>query len=258
MAAAELAAWLDSYGVVLRDSLRVAASQGYRLARANTASGELDPRAFTDSARRHLRKYLRDIGLQLDGLSLHYAGAGLADAATAAERLARLKGTLELCAALDVRHAGVSLGGFDDPRSAGLAREMVGEVADLADRIGVRTAILVPAGAWESAGAHVRRLGCPALRLAVDTAALPSADALAAAADLLGDVHLRDVRPVGERVEEVPFGQGVVDFRALLAQVAAGPTDARLIVRHDGAGGVDALRQGREYMESMIGRPERR
>ena len=64
--------------------------------------------------------------------------------------------------------------------------------------------------------------------------------------------------PVGERVEEVPFGQGVVDFRALLAQVAAGPTDARLIVRHDGAGGVDALRQGREYMESLVGRPKRR
>jgi len=255
MATTRLSAWLDSYGEDLRASLRRAQGQGYRSVEANAAGAELDPRAFSHSARRHLRKHLQDLGLQLGGLWLEYPGLGVADPAHADQRVPMLKPLFELSADLGVRQVGIGLSGFEDPQTSSLAREILAMIGDWADRCGVDATISDALDLPTVGAESVRVLGCPNLRVAVDTGRLGGqSKVVQSIADLAGAVHLRDVRGRGERIEEVPFGQGNVDFELLLAQIGTCEHDPSLIVRHNGHGGVDALRQGREYIESLIGR----
>lgn len=249
-----LAAWLDSYRLGLRESLLVASEQGYRLVQAGTYRGELNPAELSASGRRHLRKVLRDLGLGLDALGLEHPGAGLCDPGRAEERVAQFRETLTLCKDLGVSRAAVRLSGFDDAGTHDLARELLAVTAELADRYGIQTTIHDPAAQPEQLFQRLREVGCPLLRVGLDTATLPDANELAAAAPLVGTIHLRDVRRAGGQTEEVPFGRGDVDFPALLSQLAAAEVDPSLALRHNGPGGVDALRQGREYIGSLLGR----
>jgi len=66
----------------------------------------------------------------------------------------------------------------------------------------------------------------------------------------IGTAYLRDVQHRGGQLVEVPCGQGVVDFAAILG----GAGDAVLVIRRDAGAGIDALRPGREYIESLCGR----
>lgn len=255
MAAPPLAAWLDSYRLDLRAALECAAAQGFRHVHADTARGVLRPAELSGTGRRHLRRFLADLGLVLDGLALDHPGAGLADPARAEQRVAELRQMLALCTDLGVRRASVSLSGLDAERTAPLARELLALVADEADRHGVATAVFDPAGAPGLRAAELRRLGCPQLQVGLDTAAPGvTAEELPQYVPLVGAVHLRDVRRRAGQVEEVAFGAGEVDFAALLAQLQAGAPEAALVLRRDTPAGVDALRQGRDYIRSLVGR----
>lgn len=248
-----LAAWLGAYRLNLRESLQTAAGQGYRLVHAPTTTGDLNPREFADSARRHLRKYLQDLGLRLDGLAVLHPGLGLADPASADVRVSELRDALALAADLGVHRTTVRVGGLDDPRTRPLAEEMFGVVADLSERFGIATAVSSTADSPADVAVRVRALGTPRVGLAVDTAQLPAGGASADWVDLLALAYLRDGRRGPTAFEETPLGQGDVDFAALLAQFEAAPHAPALVVRHDGPGGVDALRRGREYMRSLVG-----
>lgn len=246
-----LAVWLDSYGVALRPALQQATEGGFHRVHA-TALRDLDAREFTRSARRHLGRHLRDLGLQLGSLTLDFSGRGLAEPDQAADRVERLAPTLELCRDLGVAQAGVTLAGFHDDRAGPLALELLEVVADVADRFGVPVAVRDPTGALNRDPAPLRALRCPQLLLAADTAAMPRTTEVADSLDLVATAYLRDIRQHGTRHEEVPYGQGDVDFPAWLAGLATLPRRPELVVRRDAGAGVDALRQGREYIESLM------
>lgn len=253
-APAPLAAWLDSYRADLRSALDRARHDRFTLVSANAAGGLLDPTDLSDSARRHLARHVRGLGLSLDALGAEFPGAGLAEPRTADQRLHRFRTTLELCRVLGVERASVNLSGLGDPAGGGLAAEMLGQVADLADRLAVRVAVRAAPGELAAAAASVRRLNCPRLGLGLDSAA---GDATAgdarALSGLIGAVHLRDVRRVGDGLEEVAFGRGDVDFVALLARLAECDYAGSFLIRRDAASApVDALRQGREYVASLL------
>lgn len=253
VATERLAVWLDSYRAGLRHALQQSADDGFHHVQANTVGTELNPRDLTHSARRHLRRHLDGLGLQLGTLAADYPGLGLADAARVEQRMDHLRNTLTLCADLQVRRISVSLGGFGDPRGATLSREVLAAVAETAGRYGIQASIHDAVDAPEVIAAEVRRLRCPHLRVTLDTLELPlRSEVVASAGDLVGHVYLRDVRRRGEGREEVDYGRGEVDFAELLAQLAAGAGDAALVIRRDRAVGIDALRAGREYMGSLI------
>jgi|GEM_PF-7108194 len=254
MPALPLAAWLDSYHTDLRTALDCAAEQEFRYVQANAARDEFDPRAWPPSARRHLRRYLRDRGLTLQGLTLEFPGAGLADPRAADARVARLRATLEMCADLGVRRAGVTLGGRSDPATADLARELLGVVAAEADRVGVLTTVSDPADPGDLPSV-VRATGAPLLRAGFDTAVHPAGGRSVSDLAAAGDVFLRDGRRRPHGFEETEFGAGDVDFARWLADVATAAPDAGLVLRRDTPGRVDALRKGRVYMEALLGRP---
>lgn len=243
-----LVAALDAYALPLRAALERGASQGFRRVELSALAPELDPGACGESARRHLRKFLADLGLEPAGLSLRFPGAGLADPASAEQRLDRLRAALELASSLGARQASVTLSGFDDARSAGLAEEALRATAELADRVGTPVCVLDPRAPLDQCAQRVRACRCPALLVATDTAW--HADT-GAAARHIGAAYLRDVRRVGPRLEEVDFGAGEVDFRAVLAGLEGAGGGATLILRPEAGGRVDALVRGREYIASL-------
>lgn len=249
-----LSVWLDSYRAGLRESLELAAAHGYRLVHAATTRPDFDPGEFPPSARRHLRKFLRDLGLSIAALAADFPGLGLAEPSQAERRLDHVRDMLALCADLGVRRAGVNLAGLaQNPRSS-LPGQMLSEVADLADRIGIETSIHDATTPLTESAGHVRATGCPLLRVAVDSGRVLDAAGGAPAAGLVGTVYLRDVRRQGEQIEEVPYGRGDVDLPALITLPDVLEGRAGLVVRRLPEAGVDALRQGREYIESLLGR----
>ncbi|MCC6358842.1 MAG: TIM barrel protein [Phycisphaerales bacterium] len=249
-----LTVWLDSYRRDLKSSISAAAAHGFAAIQPNVVTaGELSSESLSTSARRHLSRFLRDLGLGIDALAAAFPGAGLTEPGDADRRLAELRRTVELAREMGVGRALVTVGQAGSGTApAGLAEQMIRETADLADRAGVEVAVLPVGGADAAIRELIQGIGCPALRLAVDTTAIRS-DSSYGWTDLAGCVHLRDGRWAGESVEEVEIGRGDVDFRALLARLSRlDRPPPSLVVRQDRPGPVDALRAGREYISSLI------
>jgi sugar phosphate isomerase/epimerase len=247
-----LSVWLDAYPAGLRDALDRAAAQGFTAVEPNAARPDFDPRSFGASARRHLQKYLRDLGLRFDTIALQHPGGGLVDPARADERLAQFRQTLALCRDLGVARASIRVAGLADPATAGSAAELLAEVADQADRTGILTHVYAPQDPPAKLTECIARLGCPHLALGLDTAQGLPHELAAGVTGLLGQLYLRDVQRSGDRATEVPLGQGDVDFRAWLAALAGAERSPLLVVRREPGPGVDALRRGREYIQSLL------
>lgn len=135
------AAWLASYRRDLKGALQAASADGFHAVHALASRDAVDPAEFGGTARRHLAHYLDGLGLRLDGLASETAGLGLADPRLGEERLEALRQAVELCAAIGIRNASVSVGGLGDAKHDGLARESLAQAAALADRYRVRVAV---------------------------------------------------------------------------------------------------------------------
>lgn len=250
--------WLESYRGDLKQKLRQAGADNFRLLEASIARPELNPADLGRSARRHLSRYLQDLGTRIDSIALPLPRLGLADPQGGDEALTRFRLMLELCRELGAPRAGVSLAGFADERTAGFAREMLAAVADLADRHSVQVAVHSPMEDPALVAEEIRRLDAPLVRLGVDAARLSAESSAADWAEQLGALHLRDARRAAERIEEVDWGQGDVDFVKILSEAEARGYANPLCIRQDAPGvGVDALRRGREYIRTLLDRAPR-
>lgn len=250
--AARIAAWLASYPGDLRDALDAARRDAFAAVAAATQRPDLDPRHFSRTARRHLRSYLRGLGLDLGQLCLELPGRGLADPASADEGFDRLKATLAMARELDVPRAGVTLAGLDDPAARELARDVLEHAAELADHYRVRLSVLDPRDPPEQLCELVRSLGCPWLRAGLDLAhhPRPAPEPLAACP---GDVFVRDVLRTDAGPREVPLGQGEADLPAVVAALSAADAQTLWIIRsEDPARPVDALRRAREHVATLL------
>jgi sugar phosphate isomerase/epimerase len=245
-----LAAWLDSYGRGLRLALSRAREDGYRQCAARGTGTELDPASLSRTGRRHLIRHLADLNLKLACLAAEFPGHLLDDAQRAEERLARVRALLEMCAEMNVPRASVRLGSLRDPATRGLAQQVLAELADLSDRTGI---VLAVGGEGPVIADCLRALGCPHVGVWLDSAAWTGERAaLRSVAERAQLVDLRDARRIGERVEETALGRGEVDFATLLAVLEEHDYRGPLVIRREGAGPVDTLRDGREYIESLL------
>lgn len=248
-----LAAWLDYYRAPLRDALERSRADGYQVVTPNTVSADLDPALLGHTGRRHLLNHLQSLGLGFAGLATEFPGMGLTDSAHAEQRLRHLRTSLEMARDLGVRRASVKIGGFGDPRSLPLAVELLSGAADLSDRTGVTLSVHGSSRDAESLLQKVNELDCPTIRFTLDSAALAAnPELIQSAMRRIGEIHLRDGRSHGEQFEETSFGRGDVDFVGLLAMAESADHEPLRVVRRDTPGNVDALRQGREYIEALL------
>lgn len=246
------AAWLDAYPRDLKASLHAAAADGFPRVTVGTLRPELDPRAFGPSARQHLRRYVRDLRLELEATAAVFPGAGLADPREGEQRLARLDASLRLAAELGAFRSIVNVSGWSEPGACGLASEALERAAALADRYGVPLAVQTRTAELDELAQALDRLNCPTLALALDTGGLTGAEPLPKTSAPLGAVVLRDTRRVGERVEETVLGQGELDLHAVLGALAAVDYRGGLTIRVPRSASVDAMRLAREYVAALL------
>ncbi len=250
---ARLSAWLNSYRRDLRAALELAARDGFRRISANAPEVQLNPDQFSQSARRHLKRHLADLGLTLDALGAESGGLGLADPREGDRRIVQLKQTLTLCRDLGVSLASVDVGGLADQASAALARQALERCAALADASGVQ--IVVRGGDEPPAllRDQLRQIGYPGLLVGLDTATFePAPGAGLQWVGLVGGVALRDVRRSPTSIEETDYGAGQVEFVRFAAALEEAGYAGPLTLRRDGPCGVDALRRGRDYVQSLL------
>ncbi|MBK8914264.1 MAG: sugar phosphate isomerase/epimerase [Phycisphaerales bacterium] len=248
--ARSLACRLASYPLAFKPALEQAAQDGFSAVVADATRPDFHPHEFGASARRHLLRYLRDLGTPLVQLAAEHSGTGLADPARADSRLAELMSVMELARGLGAPGVTTRISGFGDARRGTLARDVLGAVARAADSHGVSVSVAAdPAEAGALLDA-LRELDCPWLRIGLDTAGGAPPDA--AVVERAGLLDVRDVRIRGERVEETEFGSGDVDFSAWMAALESSGFAGVLAVRRDAPGSVDAMRRGREYVASLL------
>ncbi|QOJ15041.1 MAG: sugar phosphate isomerase/epimerase [Planctomycetia bacterium] len=248
--ARSLACRLASYPLTFKSALERAAQDGFSGVVADALRPDFHPDDFGASARRHLLRHLRDLGTPLVQLAAEQNGAGLADPEHADTRLSGLVRVLELARGLNTPGVTTRIAGFADAQRGTFAREILGEVARAADARGVTVSVAADPSDAAALVDAIRALDCPWLRIGMDTAGVaPPEPAAVAHAGLL---DLRDVKLRGERIEEVEFGSGDVDFRAWMAALVSSGFGGVLAVRRDVPGSVDALRRGREYVASLL------
>lgn len=248
-----LSVWLNSYQQPLKAALSSAVGDGFSRVQINAAA-ERELQEFSRTAQRHFARHTESLGIELDALAATHGGLGLADAAHADDRIHDLTRTLELCAALGVKRATATIGGFADEKSRPLAEETLRIAAELAGNFDVTLAVQTGEGDIAALAERLQQLRCPNLGVAVDSVQRLSG----AGAALRGRVeaaYLRDARRVGGQFEEAAFGRGDVDFARFFGDLADWEYKRTFTLRrHDLRGAVDSLRAGREYLERMLRR----
>jgi sugar phosphate isomerase/epimerase len=247
----------------LKVGLKQAAEMGFAAVEVGAAGAEINPRNLSGSARRHLGRHVRNLGLALAALGADPPGAHRLDAQNIDERADLARSVLEMAAESGAPMVTLNPGRLIDPstgRLFGTTRELLGNLADHADRVGTRLALLSGGDDPDQVAAWLKEFDCPALRICVDPAALLLAgrDPAAAArrlADHIGLSHARDASAAGGSGPgaETSLGRGDVDLPAYLAALAeAGYAQPHIIRRRDTVRATADLAASKAYLESMM------
>ncbi|MFH0980840.1 MAG: sugar phosphate isomerase/epimerase [Planctomycetota bacterium] len=255
----------DDFAVPVKIGLNRVAHLGFGSVELGISSAELDPRALTRSGRRHLARYVRDLGLSLSALAADPAHAKPLGAANLEARIDHARAVLEMAAEVGVPVVTVRLGRLIDP-STHQRTDQAGEVLQVlgehADRVGAVLAIRAGDDGPDDLAALFDCLSCPALRVCLDPAALLSVGReVSRAVESLGKYvalsHTRDATLTGspERLVETNLGRGEVDLtRYLVALAAAGYAGPHIVRRTDALDPMSDLAESKAYLEALLRR----
>lgn len=252
---------LEGVGGSVKDALRSAARLAFRQVELPATLPEIDPSSLSLSGRRHLRKYMEGLGLDLSALGADLGGARFADSGRIEQRLERTRQIVEMAASMRVPVVTAHLGVID----AGSVREgpwgeVLGILADLADRTGTRLAFETGCASAETLGQVLDTVDCPSLGVCYDPASLlidgydPTAGA-AAVADRILIARARDaVAGSAERPgRETPLGAGQVDWPSYLATLEqAGYAGVPFLRRCHASQPWPELADAKARLESML------
>jgi sugar phosphate isomerase/epimerase len=226
-----------------------------QLAPAKALAGVADPaRDFGPAAAAEAARDLHGVGLRVAVLG-SYVELGAADPGRAREARARFEASLSAAAA--IRAAGLPLPtvateaghpgwlGLDRKARNRALRRALGELADRAEREGLRIAIEAARGHLVASPRELRALladlASPSLFVILDPVNLMdrgepgralrrSAEVLEFAGGRIAAIHLKDCLPLGSAVLPVPPGRGRLDYRALFELLASAGLRVPLII----------------------------
>lgn len=91
---------VDSFGVGVKEGLKKAKEVGADGVQIYAVSGEMDPAVLTGTKRKELRSYIEDLGLEISALCGDLAGHGFQDAEANPEKVEKSKRILDLAVEL--------------------------------------------------------------------------------------------------------------------------------------------------------------
>jgi sugar phosphate isomerase/epimerase len=241
--------------------MQQAARMGFRAVELRALDGDIDPANLSESGRRHLHRYVRDIGLQLAALDADFGAGGMADPAAVDACVQRTGQVLAMARELGVPIVTGSVGRLDDadPRREQIASALR-SIAEQADRIGTIYAVCTSYTAPNQLRRLVDELACPAVRVCTDPGYLVMSgyDPVSATSTLAEHVvlsHARDglAGTSQSAGREVPLGQGHVNWLAYLATLSAADyAGPQILRRTDAERPLEDLQAGRDTLESQL------
>ena len=241
MNALSLGVDLDDLHVPVKEGLRTAAQLAFQAVELGAVAGDVSPESLSGSGRRHLARMVRGLGLDLAALTADTPHLRLSDPATAGERVERTCRIVELAADMGVPVVAGSVGALTDPGTGAphpLVMESLQRIGEVADARGVSFALRLAQEPGDRAAGVLDTLGCPALSVCLDPAAMvmrgvnPIA-AIEPLAEHIRLVHARDGTVGGPQRSgvEAQLGDGDVDLVGFLVGISTADYPGPLVLR---------------------------
>lgn len=109
---------VDSFGVGVKEGLRKAKEAGAEGVQIYAVSGDMDPAVLTGTARKELRTYIEGLGLEISALCGDLAGHGFQNAAANPAKIEKSKRILELAVELGTNIVTTHIGIVPDDSSS--------------------------------------------------------------------------------------------------------------------------------------------
>ncbi|WP_059049259.1 sugar phosphate isomerase/epimerase family protein [Paenibacillus senegalimassiliensis] len=109
---------VDSFGVGVKEGLRKAKGAGAEGVQIYAVSGDMDPAVLTGAARKELRTYIESLGLEISALCGDLAGHGFQDAAANPAKIEKSKRILDLAVELGTNIVTTHIGIVPDDSSS--------------------------------------------------------------------------------------------------------------------------------------------
>lgn len=109
---------MDSFGVGVKEGLRKAKEAGAEGVQIYAVSGDMDPAVLTGTARKELRTYIEGLGLEISALCGDLAGHGFQDAAANPAKIEKSKRILDLAVELGTNIVTTHIGIVPDDSSS--------------------------------------------------------------------------------------------------------------------------------------------
>lgn len=280
---------VDSFGVGVREGLVKAKAAGADGVQIYAVSGEMDPAHLNGTQRRELRSYIEGLGLEVSALCGDLAGHGFQDAEANPAKIEKSKRILDLAAELGTNVVTTHIGIVPDDTSSRIYDSMQRACEELGVYARSMNAYFAIETGPERA-AHLKSfldtLSTNGVSVNFDPAnmVMVTGDDPVAGVELLRDylvhTHVKDgrrLRPVdprdvygylgygkmdheriaemaasGAAFEEVPLGQGQVDFPAYFAALQRiGYTGYLTIEREVGANPEEDICQAVAFIKSF-------
>ncbi|HEY4391530.1 MAG TPA: sugar phosphate isomerase/epimerase family protein [Paenibacillus sp.] len=109
---------IDSFGIGVREGLKKAKEVGAEGVQIYAVSGEMDPDQLSPTQRKELRQYIADLGLEISALCGDLAGHGFQDAAANPAKIEKSKRILDLAIDLGTNVVTTHIGIVPDDRNS--------------------------------------------------------------------------------------------------------------------------------------------
>lgn len=232
---------IDDFGLPTKHALQTAADLKFRHVELSAATDEVNPDRLTRSGRRHLQRYVENLGLGLSAVVADIPGLRFTDPAAVDERVQRTRRILDFAKDLNVRIVTASIGAVSHPTSgeiSPLALEALAAIGEHAESRDCVFAVRTLAGDTEQLSRLLSRLDCRSLRVGFDPAAFVMRgenplDCVRRFPDKIALFHARDAT-VGNGAShghETRLQEGDVDLVGVFAELAEAEYDGPLILR---------------------------
>lgn len=259
MAAFRLGVWVDCFGLGARAGIETAAQMGFRGLQLSVAGGELAPENLPRSARRELRKFVADRGLELSALCVELGGC--ADPARLDERVTRTRRMIDLGLDLGVAVHTSHIGRVPAEPAAPARRAIAEALLALGSYAAERGCCLACQTGPEDAATlrqFLHSLACEGIKVNFDPASLVmnGFDPVRGVHELGGLIvhtHARDgIRRPDKTGAEVPLGEGQVPWDHCLAALSdIGYAGYLTIERKAGDDPVGDILKGKRFLEAL-------
>lgn len=254
---------VDDFRKPAKAGLQQAADLGFRAVEIGATQGDLSPDGLSDSGRRHLARYIRNLGLRLDALAANLETGEFVQDGIQEESLDRTRRILELAKDVGAPVVTARIGQIDKtaaPEQHDRILEAVRYLADHADNVGTVFAIETAQADPSDLIAFLREVNCPMVKAAIDPAELimdgnNPVTAVRQLADHIAIARARDAAAGAARRpgHETALGDGQLDLAGYLyALDEAGYTGSAVVRRIDSQNPVGDIALAKSHLDAAL------